>query len=81
LIRNISKPRRIKGIVFYDYKKKMVIETEARPLIADLDSLPFPNFAVFDSVDPEKGLNNYQMISSRGCPYQCVFCNNLWSTK
>jgi len=81
LIRNISKPRRIKGIVFYDYKKKMVIETEDRPLIADLDSLPFPNFAVFDSVDPEKGLNNYQMISSRGCPYQCVFCNHLWSTK
>jgi len=81
LIRNISKPLKVKGIVFYDYKKKMVIETEARPLIADLDSLPFPNFGVFDSVDPEKGLNNYQMISSRGCPYKCVFCNHLWSTK
>lgn len=81
LIRNISNPGKVKGIVFYDYKKKKVIKTATRPLIANLDSLPFPNFDVFDSVDPKKGLNNYQTISSRGCPYQCVFCNHLWSGK
>lgn len=81
LIRNISNPEKVKGIIFYDYKKKKVIETEARPLIANLDSLPFPNFDAFDSVDPKKGLNNYQMISSRGCPYQCIFCNHLWLGK
>ncbi|PIV42289.1 MAG: hypothetical protein COS26_02320, partial [Candidatus Nealsonbacteria bacterium CG02_land_8_20_14_3_00_40_11] len=81
LIRNISNPRKVKGIVFYDYKKKTFVETATRPLIANLDSLPFPNFGVFDSVDPKKGLYNYQMISSRGCPYKCVFCNHLWSSK
>lgn len=81
LIKNIFDPQKVKGIIFWDSKNKEIIETETRPLITDLDNLPFPNFEVFDSVDKKKGLYNYQMISSRGCPYKCVFCNHLWSLK
>lgn len=51
-----------------------------RPLIEDLDSLPFParhivrqegyRAAIYSGVRPTA------MVSSRGCPYHCVYC--LW---
>lgn len=44
------------------------------PLIRDLDSLPFPSYEFFDSVKMKKGIENYPVITSRGCPYQCTFC-------
>lgn len=51
-----------------------------RPLIQDLDALPFParNLLPMDSYAPS--LTNYRekaqtsFICSRGCPYQCIFC-------
>jgi len=81
LLKNIDNPQRVKGIIYWDEKKDQVIQMEIRPLIADLDSLPFPNFETFDTVNPKEGLFNYQMISSRGCPYQCVFCCQLWTRR
>jgi len=52
----------------------------ARPLIEDLDSLPFParhivpqegyRAAIYSGEHPTA------MVSSRGCPYHCVYC--LW---
>jgi radical SAM superfamily enzyme YgiQ (UPF0313 family) len=81
LLKNLKSPKKVKGIMYYDAKKREVVQTEARPLIADLDSLPMPNFEVFDTVDPEKGLSSYQMISSRGCPYKCVFCFHMWDKR
>lgn len=81
LFTHLNRPKMVKGIIFYDRKKKELIQTEPRPLIVDLDSLPFPRFDVFDTVRPKKGLFNYQMITSRGCPYKCVFCCRIWTRK
>lgn len=81
LLNNTDHPRRVTGIVYYDAERDQVIQTEARPLIADLDSLPFPNFETFDTVNSKEGLFNYQMVSSRGCPYQCVFCCQIWTRR
>ncbi|GAF75685.1 unnamed protein product, partial [marine sediment metagenome] len=39
----------------------------------DLDSLPFPCYTVFDSVS--KRIDNYPLLTSRGCPYKCVYCS------
>jgi len=48
-----------------------------RPLISNLDSLPFPDYDLFDM---EKFLkeseNSIPLISGRGCPFDCTYCAN-----
>jgi len=39
--------------------------------IKDLDSLPFPAWSLF------KGMKVFAVISSRGCPFGCVFCARM----
>ncbi|MDD5421813.1 MAG: radical SAM protein [Candidatus Omnitrophica bacterium] len=41
-----------------------------RPFIMDLDSVSFPQYAAF-GVD---AMDVYPIITSRGCPYGCIFC-------
>lgn len=81
LLKKIRSPERVKGIIYFDKKKKKIVKTVPRPLIDDLNSIPFPNFEVFDTVTNKEGLFNYQMMSSRGCPYQCSFCFHAWSRR
>lgn len=45
--------------------------TPTRPPIAPLDRIPFP---ARDLLPRNSGY--YHMISSRGCPYNCVFCSS-----
>jgi radical SAM superfamily enzyme YgiQ (UPF0313 family) len=49
----------------------------ARPLVEDLDSLPFPDRGIFD---PAMFARNQQkrltMMASRGCPFNCSYCCN-----
>ncbi len=54
-----------------------IIRNPLRPLLEDLDSLPFPDRELFYSKDAfsrESGLKHF--ISSRGCPYRCSYCYN-----
>jgi anaerobic magnesium-protoporphyrin IX monomethyl ester cyclase len=50
-----------------------VVTTAMRPLIADLDELPYPD----RSVEPPMtlGLRTLQMLASRGCIRTCSFCS------
>ena len=61
----------VKGIAYDN------VVTPARPLITDLDSLPFPARHLLP-MDHYKLLNMKTrmstMITSRGCPMQCSFC-------
>jgi radical SAM superfamily enzyme YgiQ (UPF0313 family) len=55
-----------------------VVRNGLRPLIRDLDSLPFPDRELFDSKkllanDP---LQASQVMTGRGCPYTCTYCVN-----
>jgi len=56
-----------------------IIDCGNRPLIENLDKLPFADFGNFilDSYDQPKRLPIY---FSRGCPNRCVYCNegNFW---
>ncbi len=55
------------------------VRTEPRPLIDDLDSLPFPAWRHLDLMDYFDGSKLYPYVdifSGRGCPHRCVFC--LW---
>jgi anaerobic magnesium-protoporphyrin IX monomethyl ester cyclase len=48
-------------------------KNQLRPLIKDLDTLPFPDYGIF------KGQVNFSIlpvILSRGCPFNCTYCCN-----
>jgi magnesium-protoporphyrin IX monomethyl ester (oxidative) cyclase len=75
--------KKVRGIAFIKNGKTIV--TPPRPAIQDLDSLPFPARhllpmeAYFAAVkeNPVRGEIRKPwaaMITSRGCPYDCVFC-------
>lgn len=68
----------VKGISYRDNNN--VRTNDDRPLIQNLDNLPFP---ARDRVRSDSyreavftGKKSTTMVTSRGCPYQCVFC--LW---
>ncbi len=80
--------KEVRGIFFKDNGK--VIGTEAREPIRDLDELPFPARDLFDtdlySPPPTKRISKWKagnMITSRGCPYQCTYCmaSFMWQRK
>ncbi len=48
-----------------------------RPLIEDLDSLPYPDRSIFDPDDfCEQQHERGTLMASRGCPYDCSYCSN-----
>lgn len=56
-----------------------IIKNEVRPLISNLDSLPFPDKDLFYKYGCFK--NIVHLISSRGCPYRCSYCHNHFNQK
>lgn len=57
-------------------KDGAIIANKPRPYITELDKLPFPNYEKFelDRYMSVKERNLLPIITSRGCPYRCVFC-------
>ena len=56
-----------------------ITHNPARPLIENLDDLPFPawdHLNLWDYFDGTKLYPYIDVIGGRGCPYQCMFC--LW---
>lgn len=70
----------IKGISYLD-EENNYRRTATRPLIDDIDSIPFPardlvNDADFCGLTYSKARPNTEMVVTRGCPLRCVFCAN-----
>lgn len=75
---------RIRNIC-YKRQNKTVLE-EMRPLIQDLDSLPYPDYAgknIFfidggrlQKIDPLVNARELRVFASRGCPFNCSYCYN-----
>lgn len=88
-LQNKRDVRSVKGIAFMD-GNNLVIQ-EPRKFIADLDSIPFPAYDLIDlaryfyfNSKGRDGREAYRypgsersvsMITSRGCPYGCIFCS------
>jgi len=72
----------IRGLVWRNSLGEMV-RNDPRPLIEDLDSLPLPAWDLlpnFPEGYPHSALETKRLpaasvITSRGCPYQCSFCD------
>ena len=67
----------VKGIVYRDLKSENLKATQKRPLIKDLDALPFParHLVPFDSYGASKEQTG-GIITSRGCVYNCNYCSS-----
>lgn len=57
-----------------------VYENKIRELTQDLDKYPFPDNDLFYNEFPEFKLQ-YNIITGRGCPYQCTYCCNNFLAK
>jgi radical SAM superfamily enzyme YgiQ (UPF0313 family) len=56
--------------------KNSIHRNELRPLIEDLDELPFPDREIYKKYNYFRK-NPYEIFSaSRGCPFNCSFCYN-----
>jgi len=75
-------PETVKGVSFR--KNGAVVTNPARPVISDVDRLPFPH------CHAPQVLEGYQLyplrafghiLSARGCPFCCAFCSSggVWS--
>jgi radical SAM superfamily enzyme YgiQ (UPF0313 family) len=67
----------VTGIAYWDQGEVRV--TAPRPLIENLDDLPFPAWHHLDLMDYFDGTKLYPYVdifSGRGCPHRCTFC--LW---
>jgi radical SAM superfamily enzyme YgiQ (UPF0313 family) len=68
--------KKVKGIAFKKRNKIMI--NESRGFIENLNELPFPKRTLlhikqyYSSISKRKFLTT--VISSRGCPYNCLFC-------
>ena len=75
-----SQLKKIKGIL-YNNKGKIEL-TSPRPYIQDLDSVPFPARHLYPPLSRYSPVPaSYiklplgHIMTSRGCPYQCIFCD------
>ncbi len=60
--------KNLPGMVFKENGNIIINSPE---LIKDLDELPFPNYRLTGLTT----LRDYPIFTSRGCPYNCVFCS------
>ncbi|MBI2047134.1 cobalamin B12-binding domain-containing protein [Candidatus Pacearchaeota archaeon] len=71
--------KKIKGLVFKD--KNKIIKNAPRERIKDLDALPFPAFELLPLEKYASASSKYRrfitILTSRGCPGQCNYCNKL----
>lgn len=77
VIRHIDKVQSVDGICYFE--DGIPTKTDPRPLVEDLDELPFPAWHQLDLMKYFDGSKLYPYIdifSGRGCPHRCMFC--LW---
>ncbi len=69
-------PDSIEGLIYRDGGN--LVETQTRKWIPNLDTLPFPNYDDFDSINIDgkiSKIETWPLVTSRGCPYSCTYCN------
>jgi radical SAM superfamily enzyme YgiQ (UPF0313 family) len=68
------------GLEYHDTKniwckvENTIVKNKVRPLISNLDQLPFPNKDIFYQYGCFT--DRIYLMTSRGCPYTCTYCFN-----
>ena len=76
LVQALDKGKSYENIRNVGYKKnRSLYINEPRPLIQNLDELPFPDVELFYSKNPY-AKKEYNIITSRGCVNKCSYCHN-----
>ncbi|MBS5842939.1 MAG: B12-binding domain-containing radical SAM protein [Clostridiales bacterium] len=62
-----------------------IVINQGRPLIADINRIPFPDYSLIDMEQYINATNQTfirtkyaSIFSSRGCPFQCFYCHKLF---
>jgi anaerobic magnesium-protoporphyrin IX monomethyl ester cyclase len=79
LARSLEKNTNGDAVLGLAARKKNDIGYAPRPLLEDLDMLPWPERASLPMARYNDGFcglpqPNVQMMTSRGCPFECIFC-------
>jgi len=53
-----------------------IVRNGLRPLLDDLDDLPFPDRTLYDGCRLLRAIPAMKFLTGRGCPYHCAFCFN-----
>lgn len=68
----------VKGIAFRHPDTDQIVVTPNAPALQDVDSAPFPARHLLDNTLYYSFISQYRnfsaLITSRGCPYKCIFC-------
>lgn len=79
-------PRDIPGIAFRN-PQGVLVKTKPSSPIEDLDALPFPAWDLLDMEAYFRAIRQgfvykhrryFSIFTSRGCPYNCIFCHGLF---
>lgn len=80
LMESMKKKKKRDNIKNLWFKKgKKIIKNEIRPLIENLDSLPFMDRDMLNYqklLDESEGKRYLEVMGSRGCPFNCSNCSN-----
>ena len=76
----------IPGLVWRTPSGDIEINPGNAPIIEDLDTLPMPAYDLIDlekywrvqSITPIPRRRYVSMVTSRGCPYGCMWCHNIF---
>ena len=84
LIRNIENKSDLTDVLGISLKKNgAIFHNPDRPLIPDINTIPYTAKHLMLDLDkyPPDGFG--MIISSRGCPYNCIFCSSklVWTRK
>ncbi len=81
----------IEGLAFKNGQACVV--NPAPPVIEDLDAIPFPAWDLIDMEEYFRDIHNHSqspiptsnrtvpLFTSRGCPYRCTYCHNIFGKK
>lgn len=81
--------KKIPGIIWKDSTGEIVVNPGNLLIEDELDNLPFPAYDLIDlpkywklqSMAPIPFRKYASIVSSRGCPYQCMWCHSIFGKK
>lgn len=77
LVETLAAGKNIKNVRnFWIKEEGEVFKNITRPLVENLDLLPYPDRAIFNYFKDPKTKKTPRFIFSRGCPFDCTYCCN-----